>query len=228
MEPEVKVTAPDPLETAETAPKQEEKTVPFTQYQKLQQELSARDRKLQEAEEKATRLHERLDRLEENQAQTLDLLEAQAGVTETEKPSRVAALKRQREKPAANPVIEMQQREIQDLLAEANINDKDPQLEKAALMWAAGKTNESVREVRSITRAVIKLRESGDTEKHIQAEVNKRVQEAIEKAGLKKFPGGEPAGGALAYRQIADQFTENPNDPVIREAYLKARRARGL
>ena|SRR3990167_1046390 len=217
-------TEANPPVTTETLPKKEEDFIPREQFKGLQRELNASHAKQREAEERAARF----DRLEENQAQILDLLEAQAGVTETEKLSRVAALKQQREKPATNPVVEMRQKEISNLLEEAQIEDKDSRLEKAVLLWQAGKVDDSVKEVRRITREATKIKEAAATAEHIRAEVQKGLQEAIEKAGLKKFPGGEPAGGALAYRQIADQFTENPNDPVIREAYLKARRARGL
>src|SRR3990167_5600497 len=221
-------TEANPPVTTETLPKKEEYFIPREQFKGLQRELNASHAKQREAEERAARLQDRFDTLEENQARTLDLLEAQAGVTETEKLSRVAALKQQREKPAANPVLEMRQKDIADLLEEAKIEDKDSRLEKAVLLWQAGKVDDSVKEVRRITREATKIKEAAATAEHIRAEVQKGLQEAIEKAGLKKFPGGEPAGGALAYRQIADQFTENPNDPVIREAYLKARRARGL
>src|SRR3990167_11144798 len=117
-------TEANPPVTTETLPKKEEYFIPREQFKGLQRELNASHAKQREAEERAARLQDRFDTLEENQARTLDLLEAQAG-GETEKPSRVAALKQQREKPAANPVLEMRQKDIADLLEEAKIEDKD-------------------------------------------------------------------------------------------------------
>lgn len=212
MNPETKVnpeTTEDTPQTPVAEPKEvtpEVKTVPMEQYQGLQRQIAKHQERIKELEAthaSMSEIREEVAKLREDNASLYDFvagkLPSETEPVEPIKPaSRQEALKAERakrEEDTRNRRVEQELAgEIQQLVNNAKLDANDEKLSQARLYWSQGRHTEAVQEVRKVT-GNIKEEPKVDIEARITQEVEKRLNEALAKSGLMRFPSGEGSGG---------------------------------
>lgn len=211
----------------------EKKFVPEEDYKNLQREVSKRETRIRELEAGNSSVIEIRDesaKLREDIAALYDYVATKlTSETGTEAPikSKQDALRTEREtrerERISQSAVAVHQSTITNLLAESGIDKDDSKLELARAYWKAGDVEKSVSEVRRVTGETKASKDTTNIDALVEERVNARVEKALTDAGLKKFPGGQPAGQSANYKELRQKYIDNPYDKEVREKWLKVR-----
>ena len=217
--PEVKAEVKAVEEKVETP----EKVVTFKEYQDLQREVSKRETRIRELEEghaSVREIREEVAKLREEQAGLYDYVASKLTQDEVVKPNKLDALRAERQ---TQSVVSQHRAEVDNLLKDSGIDPNDAKLELARAYWKAGDFEKSKSEVRRVSNEAKVSKDTTNIDALVEERVNARVEKALTDAGLKKFPGGQPAGQSENYKELRQKYIDNPYDREVREKWLKVR-----
>ncbi len=219
-------------------PKAPEKVV--TDYEKAYKELQRKHqiaveetRTLKQRAEANEIILQRLDGMEEAVAKIHDKLpdadETIEGILADDQPkkkaSRYEELQQRRAKEQTTTQLKASQQkvvsEILEIIEAEGISQDDPRI---ATIWTEP-SPELGRAKLGKKLAEIHKEERANFDKTLDV----KVKEALQKSGLLNVDMSESGGpGKAKWETIQKQYNENPNDPAVYNAYMKARRERGI
>lgn len=193
---------------------------------KKDREISGLKSQLSNPAGNVTGLKELADAIESGDANALAKAKAVIAQAETE-------AKRQSQFQYQERIISENQTKFNEVIEKAGLDIDDPRLVSYELAFEQAKQTGDFTMPEKTLNKLLKTITPAEAKKEepkvdIDAEVTKRVNAKLVELGVLKADGGAVAGGADSWKRIRDSFIADPNNPKIREAYLKSRRDRGI